>query len=83
MVDNIETLKEIIRKSTDWMDNKEWEWAARYDDLWDAAFGVQIAAAICLYHELHPEADTSTEGYQMAVSDVIEDVLAENKGNVE
>lgn len=76
--ENIETLKEIIVKSTEWMDNKEWEWAARYDDLYDAFFGVQISAAICLYHELHLDSDTSAEGYQMAVYDVIEEVLAEN-----
>lgn len=77
--ENIETLKEIIVKSTNWMDKKEWTWAARYDHLVDMAFGMQIAAGICLYYELHPEVDPCVEICQMAVYDVIEDVLAEAK----
>lgn len=80
---NIETLKEMIVASTDWMDNKDWAFAARYADLYDAAFGVQICAGICLYYELHPEVDPCAEICQMEVYELIEDVLAENKRDKE
>lgn len=78
---NIETLKEMIVASTAWIDNEDWPFIARYTDLWDEAFGVQICAGICLYYELHPEVDPCTKICEMDVYDLIDEVLAEDKRN--
>lgn len=73
-------LKEIIKKSQEWLEEAEAEDWACYADLYDTLYSLEIAAGICLHNELNPdEPIDDEEQYQQTVYDLIDKVLGNDE----